>query len=151
MEEKRNDFIYQVNKVRNRNKFSVFFQGGIHESDIKELDRFRENCQKKNLKYNYDGEHRECGYLTMLRRNNKIESTLIPIAKACNSNPDVFINRLIDKFLENVILECKQNNLTIQIENYKKELIDKTVSSATKDLQILAVKRNNSREKSVVD
>jgi len=141
MEEKEEENSF-INRVRNRNRHSRYFHGGIHEDDEIELMKFREICKKINLKYNYDGGKKECGYSIMLKLFNQIMPPFIPIAKACNSNPVVFSRDIMDKFLECFVLECKKNNLTIQIETFKNELTDKTVTDTTKNLQLIAVKRN---------
>ena len=157
MEEKESRFLGKTGieikekaiKTINRNKYSKKVQGGIHIGDEEEYIKFTENCSKKNMKLSYDGNNRECGWLTLFKRNNKIESVLIPIARSCNSNVDAFINEILEKFVENVIAECKKNNLSLEIELNRKDIVDKTVTDVTKNLQIIAMNRNKTHSQKI--
>ena len=121
--------------------YSRFFSGGIYRADEKHLDEFKHNCSRKNLNMNYNGEKNECGWLTLLKRNNKIEDMLIPIAYACKSNTDVFINELLNEFLENIKVECEKSGVIEEIDSFRKDSINKTVSGVTRRLQVVAMNR----------
>lgn len=121
--------------------YSRFFSGGIYRDDEKHLDKFKHNCSRKNSNMNYNGEKRECGWLTLLKRNNKIEDTLIPIATACKSDVDAFIDELLGEFLENIESECKKSGIIKELDTFRKNTINKSVSVVTKKLQVIAMNR----------
>ena len=121
--------------------YSRFFSGGIYRKDEKHLDKFKHNCSRKNLNMNYNGEKTECGWLVLLKRNNKIEDTLIPIATACKINVDAFVDELLDEFLENIETECKKSGIIKEMDAFRKNTINKSVSVVTKKVQVIAMSR----------
>lgn len=108
--------------------YSKFFSGGIHREDVEHLDKFKNNCSRKGIHMNYDGRKKECAWSVLLKRNNKIEEILIPFALASGVDVDVFIDEIIEKFLENIKLECTKNDLSEKVESFRKDTIEKVVS-----------------------
>jgi len=108
--------------------YSRFFSGGIHKDDSEELEEFKRNCSRKDIHMNYDGKKKRCAWSILLKRNNKIEEILIPFALASGVDADVFIDEVIEKFLENIKLECTKNDLPEKVESFRKDTIEKVVS-----------------------
>ena len=109
--------------------YSRFFSGGIHRDDFKHLEEFKYNCSRKESHMNYDGKKESCGWSILLKRNNKIEEILIPIALTSGINADIFIDEVLDEFLENIKTECTNNNLSKELGSLRKSTISKTVSN----------------------
>lgn len=108
--------------------YSRFFSGGIHKDDSKELEEFKNNCSRKDIHMNYDGKKKRCAWSVLLKRNNKIERILVPFALASGIDADVFIDEVIDEFLENIKLECTKNDLTQKVGSFRKDTISKIVA-----------------------
>ena len=107
--------------------YSRFFSGGIHKDDYNQVEEFKQNCSRKNIHMNYDGKKKRCAWSILLKRNNKIEDILIPFALASGVDADVFIDEIIEKFLENIKLECTKNDLPEKVESFRKDAIEKAV------------------------
>jgi len=108
---------------------SRYFSGGIHKDDFKDLEEFKKNCSRKDIHMNYDGKKESCAWSILLKRNNKIEKILIPFAQASGIDADVFIDEVLDEFLENIKLECTDNNLAQKMGTLRKKAISKTISN----------------------
>ena len=121
--------------------YSRFFTGGMHKDDSEELKDFKRNCAEKGVHMSYDGRKKCCGWSILLKRNNKIEGTLTPIATACKSDVDAFVDELLDEFLENIEVECKKSGIIKELDAFRKTTINKTVSGVTKRLQVIAMNR----------
>jgi len=106
---------------------SRYFSGGIHKDDFKDIKEFKKNCSRKNIHMNYDGKKHRCAWSILLKRNNKIENVLIPFALESGIDTDVFIDEVIDAFLENIKLECTRNDLVSKVESFRKDIVSKTV------------------------
>lgn len=107
--------------------YSRFFSGGISKDDAKHLEEFKTNCSRKNSHMNYDGKKKDCGWSILLKRNNKIEKVLIPIAEASGFDVDIFIDEMIDQFLKNISRECIKNDPVKEISIFRKDTISKIV------------------------
>jgi len=108
--------------------YSKFFSGGIHKDDAKYLNEFKSNCSKKDIHMSYDGKKKKCAWSILLKRNNKIENTLIPFALTSAIDADVFIDEVIDEFLENIKVEYTKNDLAEMVGSFRKDTIKKSVS-----------------------
>ena len=108
--------------------YSKPVHGYIHKDDDKERKEFKNNCSRKNIHMNYDGKKRRCGWLVLLKRNNRIEKVLIPFALASGIDADIFIDEVIDEFLENIKIECTKNDLAEKVGSFRKDTISKVVS-----------------------
>lgn len=107
---------------------SKFFAGGIYKDDLKYLIEFKSNCSRKGTHMSYDGTKRGCAWATMLKRNNRIERILLPIAEASKMDVDVFIDEVIDEFLDNVEAECVRKDLANKVGSFRKDTISKVVN-----------------------
>jgi len=108
--------------------YSWPIHGYIHKEDVKYFEMFKKNCSKKGVHMNYDGKKEDCGWSILLKRNNRIEDVLIPIAEASGIDVDVFIDEFVDRFLESIKLECKKNGVVKEIGRFRKDTIGRTVS-----------------------
>lgn len=112
--------------------YSRFFSGGIHKDDYNQVEEFKQNCSRKNIHMNYDGKKKRCAWSILLKRNNNIEEILIPFALASGVDADVFIDEIIEKFLENIKLECTKNDLPEKVGAFRKDTIEKAVAKTVK-------------------
>jgi len=107
--------------------YSRFFSGGIHKDDAKHLEEYKNNCSRKDIHMNYDGKKKRCAWSTLLKRNNKIENVLIPIAEDSGFDADIFIDDMLDQFLKNISRSCVKNNPVEEISIFRKDTISKIV------------------------
>jgi len=122
-----------LNPRGKRLAYSNFFGGWMHRADCRKLVvEFKRNCAKRGMHMNYDGKKNRCGWSILLERNNRIENVLIPIAVASGINADIFIDELLDKFLENIEVKYTKNGLAKEIDTFRRDTIDKTVVKLVK-------------------
>ena len=106
---------------------SRFFSGGIHRDDTKDIEEFGNNCSRKGIKMSYNGKKKDCGWSIRIKRGNKIEKVLIPIAEASGLDADIFIDEMLDQFLKNISRSCTKNNTGEEISSFRKDTINKIV------------------------
>ena len=113
--------------------YSWFFSGGVHKDDHKDIQEFKDNCAMKGIHMSYDGKNRRCGWSILIKRDNRLEKILMPFAQASGIDADVFIDEVLDEFLENIKLECTDNNMAHKLGMLRNDVISKTISNVIKN------------------
>ena len=95
----------------------------------KHLKEFKSNCSRKGDHMNYDGKKKSCGWATLLKRNNNIERIFIPIAEKSGTDVDVFIDEILNEYLENIKIECTKNNLAKETTSFRKNTFSTMITN----------------------
>lgn len=143
-EEKKNEILGSTGK---RLFYGKSFAGTIHKNNADALEEFKNLVFDKGLNMNYNGEKEKCGWLILFQRNNKIEKALKPIANKYHMDVDVFIDGLLDKILDSIVLYHQQNDIVGESEEFHGNLVDNITDDATidvtKHLRSIVAKRQN--------